>query len=469
MLASLRSKSALGALGMIGLIVLLGAMAWAQGEASPTPPPSLPDQVKALQERLDAMQAPNTGDTAWMLTSSAFVLLMTPALAFFYAGMVRQKNALNTLMLSFGAAAIIGVAWVLAGYSLAFAPGNPFIGGLGFLFLKDVGLDNSQSLSPTIPHQCFMIYQAMFAIITPALISGAVVERIKFKTFMVFMLLWSLFVYSPVAHWVWGGGWLGSMGAMDFAGGTVVHVNAGFSALVAAIVLGPRRDYKVQQLRPHNLPFTLLGAGLLWFGWFGFNAGSAVASGQLATAAFVNTNTATAAAMLTWMLLDWITRKEVTALGAATGAVAGLVGITPAAGFVMPMGALALGAIVSAICYVSANWRAKSTLDDSLDAFAVHGVGGFTGAVLTGVFSASILATQKISPLALPGLLEGGVKTVITQIIAAGASAVYAMVVTFILLKILDATMGLRVSEEAEQRGLDLTEQGEEAYGEAVA
>jgi Amt family ammonium transporter len=306
----------------------------------------------------------------------------------------------------------------------------------------------------------------MFAIITPALISGAVVERMKFKTFLVFMLLWSLLVYCPVAHWVWGGGWLGSMGAMDFAGGTVVHVLAGFSALVAALVVGQRRDYQVQPLRPHNLPFTLLGAGLLWFGWFGFNAGSAIGSNQLAAAAFVNTNIAAAAAMLAWMLLDQITRKEMTALGAATGAVAGLVGITPAAGFVGPMGALAVGAIVSCICYCSANWRAKSKLDDSLDAFAVHGVGGFAGAVLTGVFATAAMKTY--NPLTVPGLIEGHIGTVMTQLIAAAACAVYAMVMSFILLKILGATMGLRVSEEAEQRGLDITEQGEEAYGEST-
>lgn len=443
------------AMGVMAVMSLLSTPAWSQESAPP---------------KIDS------GDTAWMLTSAAFVLLMTPALAFFYAGMVRQKNALNTLMLSFGAAAVIGVAWVVVGYSLAFAPigqdaegkdiAGSFVGGLRYLFLNGVGLNNDQPLAATIPHQAFMIYQAMFAIITPALISGAVVERMKFKTFLVFMLLWSLLVYCPVAHWVWGGGWLGSMGAMDFAGGTVVHVNAGFSALVAAMLVGQRRDYRVQPLRPHNLPFTLLGAGLLWFGWFGFNAGSAVSSGQLATAAFVNTNTATAAAMLAWMLLDQFTRKEMTALGAATGAVAGLVGITPAAGFVSPMGALVLGALVSCVCYFSANWRAKSKLDDSLDAFAVHGVGGFTGAVLTGVFATS--AMKSYNPLTMPGLIEGHIGPVFTQLIAAAASAIYAMAVTFILLKILDATMGLRVNEESEQRGLDITEQGEEAYGESV-
>lgn len=440
------------AVSMAAMLALLGGLAVAAlAQAKEAAPPAI-----------------DKGDTAWMLTSAAFVLLMTPALAFFYAGMVRQKNALNTLMLSFAAAAVIGVSWVLVGYTLAFSPGNGFIGGLDWIGLRGVGLESAPIAGTplTIPHQAFMIYQAMFAIITPALISGSVVERIKFKTFLVFMFLWGLCVYCPVAHWVWGGGWLGKLGAMDFAGGTVVHVNAGFSALVAAIMVGQRRDYKVQPLRPHNLPFTLLGAGLLWFGWFGFNAGSALSSGQLATAAFVNTNTATAAAMLTWMLLDQITRKEMTALGAATGAVAGLVGITPAAGFVGPLGALALGAIVSGVCFCSANWRAKSKLDDSLDAFAVHGVGGFTGAVLTGVFATGALKAYNTA--VVPGLLEGHPGTVVTQLIAAASAAVYAMVVSFILLKILDATMGLRVSEETEQRGLDEVEQGEQAYAETV-
>lgn len=445
--------------GVMTAVVLCCGAAYAQ-EATPTPPPTVKDAMDA------AAVATTKGDTAWMLTSAAFVFLMTPALGFFYAGMTRAKNSLNTLLMSFAAAAVIGVSWVIVGYSIAFGTGNSFVGDLSFFCLNGVGLD-AAPLASTIPHQCFMIYQAMFAIITPALISGAVVERMKFSTFLVFMFLWGLLVYSPVAHWVWGGGWLGGMKAMDFAGGTVVHVNAGFSALVAALMVGPRKGYKVQPLRPHNLPFTLLGAGMLWFGWFGFNAGSAVASGELATAAFVTTNTATAAAMLTWMLLDQITKKEMTALGAASGAVAGLVGITPAAGFVSPMGALALGAIVSAVCYAAATWRAKSTLDDSLDAFAVHGVGGFTGAVLTGVFASSVLA--KYNPALQPGLLEGHPGVVVTQFIAAAASAVYAMVVTFILLKVLGAVMGLRVDEESEHRGLDIVAHGEEAYGESAA
>ena len=417
----------------------------------------------AVPEQADKVV--NAGDTAWILTSAALVLLMTPALAFFYGGMVRGKNVLNTLLLSFGAAAVVGVSWIFVGYSLAFGEAGPFWGGLQYMGLRGVGLDGAP-LSASVPHQAFMIYQAMFAIITPALISGAVVERMKFTTFMVFMLFWSLLVYSPVAHWFWGGGWLQKMGALDFAGGAVVHITAGFSALVCAIMVGPRRDYRVQPLRPHNLPFTLLGAGLLWFGWFGFNAGSALSSGQLSTVAFVNTNTAGATAMLVWMLLDQITRKEITALGAATGAIAGLAGVTPSAGFVTPMGAVAIGAIISGVCYASATWRAKSSLDDSLDAFAVHGVGGFCGTLLTGVFVTSALVS--INPAAKAGLLEGNAQAFVTQIVACVVTAIYSMAVTFVLLKILGATMGLRASEEDEQRGLDLYSHGEEAYADAV-
>ncbi|MEO6906490.1 MAG: ammonium transporter [Abditibacteriaceae bacterium] len=409
---------------------------------------------------------PDTGDTAWILISAALVLLMTPALAFFYGGMVRRKNVLNTLLLSFGAAAVVGVAWVVVGYSLAFAPGNDFIGGFHYLFLNNVGYGPAP-FAPTIPHQAFMIYQCMFAIITPALISGAVVERVKFKPFLVFCLLWSLLVYAPVAHWVWGGGWLGKLGALDFAGGAVVHVNAGFAALVAALVVGRRRDHKVMPLRPHNLPFTLLGAGLLWFGWFGFNAGSALSSGQLATVAFVNTNIAAAAAMLVWMVLDHLARREVTALGAASGAVAGLVGITPAAGFVSPMSALAVGAITALVCYYSANWRAKSTLDDSLDAFAVHGVGGACGAILTGIFATAAL--KDINPVAAAGLLEGGLRQFGIQIFSVVVVIAYTMAVSFALLKIIDRVWGLRVDEECEHRGLDLSIHGEDAYGESFA
>lgn len=420
----------------------------------------------ALAQQSNATWKPDTGDTAWILISAALVLLMTPALAFFYGGMVRRKNVLNTLLLSFAAAAVVGVAWVVVGYSLAFAPGNDFIGGLHYLFLNNVGYD-AAPLTSTVPHQAFMIYQCMFAIITPALISGAVVERVKFKPFLVFCLLWSLLVYAPVAHWVWGGGWLAKMGALDFAGGAVVHVNAGFAALVAALVVGRRRDHQVMPLRPHNLPFTLLGAGLLWFGWFGFNAGSALSSGQLAAVAFTNTNIAAAGAMLVWMILDHLARREVTALGAASGAVAGLVGITPAAGFVSPMSALAVGAITSLVCFYAANWRAKSTLDDSLDAFAVHGIGGAVGAILTGVFAT--VALKDINSIAAAGLLQGGFRQFGIQIFGVVVVIVYTMIVSFVLLKVLDRIWGLRVDEECEQHGLDIRAHGEEAYGDSLA
>ncbi len=440
-------------IGVVCMTILATEAVWAQGDST-----------------AQADKVVNAGDTAWILISSALVLLMTPALAFFYGGMVREKNVLNTLLLSLGAAAVVGVSWVICGYSLAFGssegPLGAFVGGLNYFGLSGVGL-NAGSNAPTVPHQAFMIYQCMFAIIAPALISGAVVERIKFTTFMVFMLLWSLLIYCPVAHWFWGGGWLQKMGAMDFAGGAVVHITAGFSALVASLMVGQRRDYRVQPLRPHNLPFTLLGAGLLWFGWFGFNGGSALCSGQLATAAFVNTNIAGAAAMLVWMLLDQITRKEMTALGAATGAIAGLAGVTPSAGFVSPISAMAIGAIISGVCYVSANWRAKSKLDDSLDAFAVHGVGGIVGTILTGVFVTAAL--KEINPSAKSGLLEGNFHTLLIQIFACVVTVIYSIVVSFILLKVLDITMGLRVSEEDESRGLDVSIHGEEAYAEAVS
>ena len=315
----------------------------------------------------------------------------------------------------------------------------------------------------TIPHLLFAIYQGMFAIITPALISGSVVERMKFSTYMIFIGAWALLVYSPVAHWIWGGGWIAQVfenrgGVLDFAGGAVVHVNAGFAALALVLVMGTRRGYNKRPMIPHNLPLCLLGAGLLWFGWFGFNGGSALASGSLASLAFVNTQLGAAAAMLTWMLIEQIARKEMTALGAATGAVAGLVGITPACGFVTPMGAVFVGAITAVVCYVSATLRAKGPIDDSLDSFAVHGVGGFTGAVLTGIFASAVVKAPHV------GLLEGGTNTFINQILATSAVALYSFVVAYILATILKGVMGLRVTDESEERGLDLSEHGEEAY-----
>ncbi len=412
------------------------------------------------------------GDTAWMLVSCALVLLMTPGLAFFYGGLVRSKNMLNTIMMSFSAMALMGVLWIFFGYSIAFGNGgslNNFVGGAQHLFFSGVGLDNADK-GLKIPDMLFAIFQGMFFIITPALISGSLVERMKFSTFFIFMAIWGLVVYAPVAHWVWGGGWMGQMGIMDFAGGAVVHVNAGFAALAATLAIGTRKGYNKRPMIPHNLPFCLLGVGLLWFGWFGFNGGSALDGSGLAVLAFTNTQIGAAAAMLTWMIIDQITRKEMTALGAGTGAVAGLVGITPACGFVTPMGAVFVGAITACVCYFMATLRARGPVDDSLDAFAVHGVGGFTGAVLTGVFASGALKTTGINALALPGLLEGGIGVFINQFWTTAVVALYSFTASFIIVKIAAALTGsARVSEEDEERGLDTTQHGEEAYAAEIA
>lgn len=448
-------------LALAALMATFGDVAFAQ-DATPTAPPTVGDAITKAGE------AAGLADSAFMLVASALVLLMTPGLAFFYGGLVRAKNMLNTLLMSFGAMAIMGVLWVLFGYSIAFGDGgglNAFVGGAQHFFFNGVGVGFDRGL--TIPDMLFAIFQGMFFLITPALISGAVVERMKFSTFFVFMALWGLLVYCPVAHWVWGGGWIGGLEVMDFAGGAVVHVNAGFAALAACLVLGPRKGYGKRPLLPHSLPFCLLGVGLLWFGWFGFNGGSALAANGLGVLAFTNTQIAAAAAMLTWMLIDQITRKEMTALGAGTGAVAGLVGITPACGFVTPMGAIFIGAITSGICYVTATMRAKGKVDDSLDAFAVHGIGGFVGAVLTGIFATG--AVTEINGLVRPGLLEGGMDVFIKQIWTTGVVAIYSFVMAFIILTVLKAVMGLRVSDEAEDRGLDLALHGEDAYASESA
>ena len=420
--------------------------------------------------------AQTAADTGFMLMSAALVLLMTPGLAFFYGGFVRSRNILNTLMMSFLLMAIVGVTWILWGYSLSFAPGLPFIGGLQWFGLNGVGLETTDylkgtnpaevlSYAPTIPHQAFMIYQAMFAIITPALISGAIVERISFTAYALFVLLWSTLIYTPLAHMVWAKGGLlglyGGMGALDFAGGTVVHISSGVSALVAAFVLGPRKNYPDQIAPPHNVPFILLGAGLLWFGWFGFNAGSALASGGLATVAFVATNTSAAAAALTWLILEKVLRGKPTAVGAATGAVAGLVGITPAAGFVTPLAAILIGSITSFVCFYAVSLKAKLQFDDSLDTFPVHGVGGTVGAILTGIF-----ATTEVNAAGKNGLLWGNFNQFVIQIVAVLIAYAIAAVGTFILMKILDATVGLRLKPEAEQQGMDINEHGEEGYNE---
>ncbi len=392
-------------------------------------------------------------DTAWMIAACALVLLMTPALAFFYGGLVRSKNALNTMMMSFAALGTVGVTWALLGYSLAFAPGNAWIGGLSYAFLNGVGLEPEG----TIPHLLFMAFQGTFAIITAALISGAIAERMRFGAYLLFMNLWMLVIYAPVCHWVWADGWLARLGALDFAGGTVVHINAGAAAVVAAIVLGPRRDYARQALLPHNVPFVLLGAGLLWFGWFGFNAGSALAADETAVLAFVNTLLAPSAALLAWMLLDRLTTRRMTAVGAATGIVVGLVAITPAAGFVGPMSAMALGFIAAFPSYFAILKRPRTRLDDSLDVAAAHGLGGLTGALLTGV-----LATAAWG--GVDGLLTGNATQVLIQ--AAGAVAViaYSGLGSYLLLKLVALVMPLRVDSRQEGTGLDVPLHGEEAY-----
>ncbi len=432
--------------------------------------------------------AQTAADTAFMLIAAALVLLMTPGLAFFYGGFVRSRNILNTLMMSFVLMALVGVTWILWGYSLAFAPGLPFIGGLKWLFLNGVGLETTDylvgsqpeavvSYAPTIPHQAFMIYQGMFAIITPALISGAIVERVSFRAYFLFVFLWSTFIYPPLAHMVWAKGGLmglyGGFGALDFAGGTVVHISSGISALVAALVIGPRKTYPDQPAAPHNVPFILLGAGLLWFGWFGFNAGSALASGGLATIAFVTTNTAAAAAALVWIFLEWGLRGKPTAVGIATGAVAGLVGVTPAAGFITPIGALLIGAITATCCFFAISMKVKLGIDDALDTFPVHGVGGTVGAILTGIF-----ATKLVNPAGGNGLLFGETgqlfqgndpSQLLKQLGATVIAYVFAGAGTFIILKIIDATVGLRLKPDAELQGMDISEHGEEGYGEEFA
>jgi ammonium transporter, Amt family len=398
----------------------------------------------------------NGADTAWMLMSTALVLLMTPALAFFYGGLVRSKNALNTMMMSFISLGFVGVLWATLGYSLAFAPAGDFLGGLQWAFLKNVGLDPNPP--STIPHYLFMCYQGTFAIITAALISGAIVERMRFSAYVLFISLWAIVVYCPMAHWVWGGGWLAKMGALDFAGGTVVHVNAGVAALVTALVVGSRRDFKSAALVPHNVPFTLLGAGLLWFGWFGFNAGSAVAANGSAALAFTTTMLAPAGTLVMWTMLDAARQQKATAVGAATAIVVGLVAVTPAAGFIGPMSAIALGAIAAIPSYAGLIWRAKTSLDDSLDVVAAHGLGGTVGALLTGVF-----AQKSLNGIA-DGLLFGNPGQLVTQAIAVGAAIAYSGAMTFILLKVVALVFPLRASQDDEQVGIDLVAHGEEAY-----
>ena len=396
----------------------------------------------------------NQADTAWMLIATALVLLMTPALGFFYGGLVRSKNALNTLMMSFISMGYVGVLWVVLGYSLAFTEGSNWVGGLSYAFLAGVGLE----ASGTIPHLLFMAFQGTFCIITAALISGAIVERMRFSAYLAFISLWAIVVYAPVAHWVWGGGWLADLGALDFAGGTVVHVNAGIAALVAALVVGKRSGYPSSSLLPHNVPFVLLGAGLLWFGWFGFNAGSALAADGIASLAFVTTMLAPAGTLVVWSFLDMFRSGRPTAVGSATAIVVGLVAVTPAAGFISPMSAILLGGIAAVPSFFALTIRAKSSLDDSLDVVAAHGVGGATGALLTGVFA------QESFNGSVNGLLFGNPGQVVTQAIAIAAVILYSGAASFILLKLIGLVIPLRASESDENTGLDITQHGEEAY-----
>ncbi len=396
----------------------------------------------------------NQADTAWMLVATALVLLMTPALAFFYGGLVRSKNALNTMMMSFVSLGVVGIVWAVIGYSLAFAPGNNWIGDTSRFLLRGVGLE----AQGTIPHLLFMCYQGTFAIITAALISGAIVERMRFSAYVLFITLWAVVIYSPIAHWVWGGGWLADLGALDFAGGTVVHVNAGVAALVAALCVGRRRDFQSSALLPHNVPFTLLGAGLLWFGWFGFNAGSALAASPSAALAFATTMLAPAGTLVAWAALDAFRQQRVTAVGGATAIVVGLVAITPAAGFVGPMSAIALGAIAAVPSYFGLLWRARTSLDDSLDVVAAHGLGGTVGALLTGVFA------QKALNGVADGLLFGNPRQLAIQAVAVGAAILYSGLGSFALLKLISLVVPLRASDADEVTGLDVTQHGEEAY-----
>jgi Amt family ammonium transporter len=392
-----------------------------------------------------------------MLLSTALVLLMTPALGFFYGGLVREKNALNTMMMSFGALGFAGVAWALLGYSVAFSTGSPLFGGLHHALLGNVGLETKG----TIPHLLFMAYQGTFAIITVALISGAIVERMRFGPYLAFLTLWTLVVYAPVAHWVWGeGGWLAKLGALDFAGGTVVHVNAGAAALVTAFVVGPRRDHARKAILPHNVPFTLLGAGLLWFGWFGFNGGSALSSGTSAVLAFTNTLLAPCATLVVWSVLDLARSGRATAVGGATGIVVGLVAITPAAGFVGPQSALLLGAIAAFPSYFAILFRAKTRLDDSLDVVSAHGLGGLVGALATGVFA------QKAWGAPSDGLLFGNPRQLAIQALACAAAALFSGAATFALLKLVSLVSPLTASAREEGLGLDVSQHGEEAYAE---
>ncbi len=402
----------------------------------------------------------NQADTLFVLLSAAFVMLMTPGLAFFYGGMVRRKNILSVLMQCFVALCLLSLQWILFGYSLAFAPGNGFWGGLSWFGLNGVGAAPYPGYSATIPHQAFMVFQMMFAVITPALIIGAFAERMKFSAFLVFTLLWATFVYDPLCHWVWGeGGWLKNLGVLDFAGGIVVHTSAGIAALVTTIVIGKRKNLE-HTPSPHNLPFVVLGTALLWFGWYGFNAGSALAVNGVAVSAFIATNTAAAAAGLSWAMLEWIRNGKPTIFGIVTGSIAGLATITPASGFVSPISAIIIGIAASIICFIAvAVTKPRFGYDDSLDAFGVHGVGGILGTLLTGV-----LASKIINPAASDGLFYGNPKQLLIQLVAVAVAVIYTFSATFVIYKLVDVFFRMRVSEKDELVGLDLTQHRERAY-----
>jgi Amt family ammonium transporter len=404
----------------------------------------------------------NQADTVWILVSSALVMLMTPGVALFYGGMVRRKNLLSTMMMSFACLGLVGLLWILYGYSLSFATDHAgIIGGFNFLGLNNVGQQPSSIYATTIPHLGFMIFQAMFAVITVALISGAVVERIKFSALLIFSALWMTIVYSPIAHWVWGdGGWLANFGVLDFAGGSVVHINAGISALALVLLLGRRRGFPQNAMEPNNVPLVVLGAGLLWFGWFGFNAGSALTAGGLASNAFVTTNTAAAAAAFTWMIISWIHRRP-TILGTVTGAIAGLATVTPAAGYISPLAAIPVGIVAAIVCYyIMLLLKAKLGFDDSLDVFAVHGVGGILGMLFVGVF-----ASLAVNPAGADGLIAGSFTQLWKQLVGIVAVGAYSFLATLILGKLIDKTIGLRVGQVEETVGLDISQHGERAYG----
>ena len=403
----------------------------------------------------------NTGDTAFVLVSSALVMLMTPGLALFYGGMVRGKNVLGTIMQSYIILALITLEWVLWGYSLSFGPDHGgIIGGLDWLGLKGVGMEPHETYGTTIPHLAFMIFQCMFAVITPALITGAFAERMKFISFLLFTVLWATFVYNPLAHWVWGsGGWMAKMGALDFAGGTVVHISSGVSALVAALFVGRRLGYGSTAYIPHNLPMTITGAALLWFGWFGFNAGSALAANGLAANAFVVTHIASAVAAFSWLLVEWVHRGKPTTLGAASGAVAGLVAITPGSGFVGPVSAILIGGVAGMICYGGVMLKGKWRYDDSLDVVGIHGFGGTWGALATGLF-----ASKAVNPAGSDGLFFGHPGQLGIQFLSVAATIVFAFVMTTIILKFVDWVAGIRVSDDEEERGMDISLHDEKGY-----